>query len=88
MLRGMSFADKYAPRKRLPPRTEREDAPEAVRRLLLDMLEGDDEIDPYEVLCGYLDRVPSESWGSDRQDEARYMIRKLEWWQVYELIER
>lgn len=88
ILTGMSFGDRYAPKKKLPPRTEREDAPEAVRRLLLDLLESYDEIDPYEDLCSYLNKVPSETWGQERQDEVRYLIRKMEWLQVYELIER
>lgn len=43
---------------------------------------------PYEVLCEYQGRVPSETWGSERQDEVRYIVRKLDWWDVYELIER
>ena len=85
----MSFADRFSPKRDLPPRTTRDEAPSAVRRLLLDLLEGLDETDAYDVLCDYLRQVPRETWGRERQDEARYTIdRKLEWWQVYELIER
>jgi hypothetical protein len=88
MLIGMSFRDRHGPKKDLPPRTKREDAPEAVRRLLLDLLEEDDEIDSYEVLCAYQDKVPREIWGTDRYEEVTYVIRQLKWWDVYELIER
>lgn len=83
----MSFRDRYAPKKDLPPRTEREDTPESVRRLLLDLLEEDDEIDAYAVLCSYLNKVPDELWGQERHDEVAYRIQKLKWWEVYDLIE-
>jgi hypothetical protein len=84
---AVSFAERHGPKKELPPRTEREEAPEAVRRLLLDLLETNDEVDAYEALCAYLDKVPQEVWGRDRHDEVAYLIRKLKWWQVYDLIE-
>ena len=72
----------------MPARTTREEAPDSVRRLLLDLLEGSDELNPYEELCRYLSKVPEDAWGQEQVDLARGMIRRLEWWQVYELIER
>ena len=63
-------------------------APPAVRRLLLDLLEESDGPDAYEVLCAYLQTVPDEFYGNDRAHQARYLVNKLDWWQVYDLIEQ
>jgi hypothetical protein len=84
----MSFRDRFGPKRDLPPRTEREDAPPAVRRLLLDLLEESDEPDAYDALCSYLRKVPDDLYGNDRERAAQYLINRLPWPDVYELIER
>ena len=45
----VSFADRNRPKSDLPPRVITEEAPEAVRRYLLDLLEEDGELDAYDV---------------------------------------
>ena len=84
----VSFADRNRPKSDLPPRVITEEAPEAVRRYLLDLLEEDGELDAYDVLCSYLDRVPDELSGKERYDTAAWLVKKLNWFDVYELIER
>ena len=88
ILEVVSFADRHRPKSDLPPRVITEEAPEAVRRYLLDLLEDDDELDAHGELCSYLDRVPDDLWGKERYDAAAWVVKKLEWFDVYELIER
>lgn len=88
------FREKFDQKRPVPPaRTERGDAPELVRKLLLDLMEEradwDEEFDPYEFLCDALGQIPEDLWGEDRRNATRYLItRKLPWPDVYELIER
>jgi hypothetical protein len=84
----MSFSERFGPKRDIPPRTTRDEAPEPVRRLLLDILETKDEPDAYEALCSYLQMIPRDLVGKDRRDEVADLIRELKWWEVYDLIER
>lgn len=89
----MSFRNRFAQNEPLPPRTETEDAPAAVRKLLLDLIEErnewDEEFDPYEAVCDILGEVPSEEWGMERRDATRRAVNStLDWPDVYELIGR
>jgi hypothetical protein len=89
----MSFRDRFGHKEPLPPRTEREDAPPAVRKLLLDLMEErvqwDEEFDPYEMVCDALDEVPREEWPQERRDATRRAVNfTLDWPDVYDLIGR
>jgi hypothetical protein len=84
-----SFSKRHGPTKVPPPRTTRDEAPDEVRRLLLDLLEENaDEADPYEVLCAHEKRVPQGGmYSDDRKEAAQNIIRRLPWADVYDLIE-
>lgn len=73
-----------------PPRTERADAPELIRKLLLDLMEEraewDEDFEPYEVMCDFLNEVPENLYGSERQERVRHAVRAIDWPDVYELI--
>ena len=83
----MSFADRFGPKRNLPPRITRDEAPEAVRRCPPRPAGRRRRARRIRVLCSYLDRVPDDPWGNERYDAVAWLIKKLDWWQVYELIE-
>ena len=87
----MSFRDKFGPRKAAPARVNRDDAPEGVRKLLLDLIlereQWDEEFSGYEFLCNILNEVPSDHWGNELQYFVRRAVStRLDWPDVYDAI--
>lgn len=89
----MSFRERFSQNEPPPARTERDDAPPAVRKLLLDLMEErtewDEGFDPYEVVCDVLGEVPTEQWGNERREATRRAVNStIDWPDIYELISR
>lgn len=87
----MSFAERYGPKVEPEPRVIRDEAPGAVRRLLLDLLEGIDDYDvgdAYDVLKSYFNEVPKDTWGQERRDWVVLTVDRMDWTAVYDLIEK
>lgn len=89
----MSFADQFGTKKAMPARTNLDDAPAPVRKLLLDLIEDrvewDDEFRPYDMVCDALDMVPVEDEYTDVRRLTREAVQSgLDWTSVYDLIEQ
>lgn len=86
----MSFSSRHNLRRTPPPRNKYEQAPEDLRKVLLDGLFEAKEswVGVYHVLCDAAHEIPdSDVWDNDARDLALRFISKLEWFEVFDLLE-
>lgn len=85
----MRFSDRAGVAKRYPPRVNYEDAPERLRSLADRIIHDGNVVAAYVHLCEMTGRLPDPNiWGeSYASPQVRSMIERLDWWQVFDLLE-
>lgn len=85
----MRFSDRAGVAKRYPPRDNYEDAPERLRSLADRVIHDGNVVAAYVHLCEMTGRLPDPNiWGeSYASPQVRWMIERLDWWQVFDLLE-
>lgn len=85
----MKFSERNQIKQKYPARDTYEEAPERVRGLLDRLVHEGDVYGAYVRLCEVMGRMPdSNIWGASyASPEVRWMIERLEWWQVFDMLE-